>query len=394
MRKIKDNFTINNFVSLVTLFRSLVRDFLLNNTFMLFYFPKAEEYDLALVRTDGIGDYIVWLDSLNEYKKAYKGKKIMLICIKEVESIALLDDFYSSVISLDNRSFKNIFFRFDFFRKLRKYSFKTVINPTYSRAFDSDNIVSVLRADEKIAYYGNNSNLYPWVKSLYNQYYTTLLSNPLNDSIEIYNNEFFIKQLFNKDFSASIPSFPNFIRSSKFDNLLVNNYCVFFLSARKFRAWDITNFIELSNSLISKFDIVLLGAGTNDELLSAEFIRGSKDRTRVFNLINETTMVETAQIVSNSKFVIGNDSVGVHLATSLRVPSICIAPGAHYGRFVPYPSELPNKFYHPRVVVYKMSCFGCDYRCIKPILNQYECVRKINFELVKQEVECLLAELN
>ena len=48
---------------------------LLNFFIRLLVRPKGEKFDLLLVRTDGIGDYIIWLDSLRAYKEAFKDKK-------------------------------------------------------------------------------------------------------------------------------------------------------------------------------------------------------------------------------------------------------------------------------------------------------------------------------
>jgi len=385
---------IDHLILRLLLLITLICNLIVNFIFKLFYFPKSEKFDLAIIKTDVIGDYIIWLDSLKAYKRAYIGKKVLLVCTKEVEDIALLDPFFSLVIPLDSKEFRKIsLYRFRFIKKMRKYNFITAINPTYSRGFDSDYIVSILRCKEKIAFLGNNSILNPWVKVLFDFFYNRLIINPIDDTVEIYNNEYFVRQLFDEKFKSDLPIFPSFTNIPRNWEFLSSDYCVFFLSARfLLRSWDVENFIKLGDMLTTKYSIVLLGAGINDLILSDEFENKSMNKNMILNLVNKTTIIDSAHIVSKSKFVIGNDSGGVHLAVSLRVPSICIAPGAHYGRFVPYSSKLPGKFYHPRVVVYQMACFGCDYRCDKPIIGQYECIRRVSIKSVQDEIIKLLRD--
>jgi hypothetical protein len=68
---------------------------LLNFFIRLLVRPKGEKFDLLLVRTDGIGDYIIWLDSLRAYKEAFKDKKVLLVCSKATLDIAKLDPFFT-----------------------------------------------------------------------------------------------------------------------------------------------------------------------------------------------------------------------------------------------------------------------------------------------------------
>ena len=116
-------------------------------------------------------------------------------------------------------------------------------------------------------------------------------------------------------------------------------------------------------------------------------------RKKIDNLINKTTIQETVEIIRNSEFVIGNDSSAVHIAAATRTPSICIAPGAHYNRFVPYPEEVADHFYHPRVVVHQMPCFGCNYHCKFPVEKQLKCIQNISVPMVAGKLTELLNEI-
>ena len=78
---------------------------LLNFFIRLLVRPKGEKFDLLLVRTDGIGDYIIWLDSLRDYKEAFKDTKVLLVCSKATLDIAKLDPFFTKIVPLDRGQF-------------------------------------------------------------------------------------------------------------------------------------------------------------------------------------------------------------------------------------------------------------------------------------------------
>ena len=173
-----------------------------------------------------------------------------------------------------------------------------------------------------------------------------------------------------------------------------NKYAVFSLSASYApRAWDVVSFAEIAKTILRDYTIVLLGNGKSDREKGDEFLAHVPNPEKIDNLINKTTIQETVEIIRNSEFVIGNDSSAVHIAAATRTPSICIAPGAHYNRFVPYPEEVADHFYHPRVVVHQMPCFGCNYHCKFPVEKQLKCIQNISVPMVAGKLTELLNEI-
>ncbi|CAN5269238.1 hypothetical protein BH09BAC6_BH09BAC6_01480 [soil metagenome] len=51
-------------------------------------------------------------------------------------------------------------------------------------------------------------------------------------------------------------------------------------------------------------------------------------------------MIELCELIAGAKLLISGDTVAIHLAAALSVPSICIAKGDLYGRFIPYPRAV------------------------------------------------------
>jgi ADP-heptose:LPS heptosyltransferase len=100
------------------------------------------------------------------------------------------------------------------------------------------------------------------------------------------------------------------------------------------------------------------------------------------------------EIVAGASLLVGNETGAVHIAASVGTPSVCIAGGGHYGRFVPYPSKIDTQRPVPSVVTHRMPCFNCDWNCVyRPASGQpAPCVAGIAEEDVWREVERVLRE--
>lgn len=351
--------------------------------------------DLLLIKIDAIGDYILWQDSLRAYKKKYVGKKVVLLCSQTVRPIALLDPFFFEVWAIDRKKFIFSFlYRFEFIKRLRSYRFKEVVSPVFSREYAyCDQLVKMIISPVKIGYTGDVSNMSIKEQKKGNRYYTKLVDKAPHIVSELLINAHFVQQVCDVNF---MPQLPILYEEKAIDKIVADNrYVVFSISASYYpRAWSPESFAKVADLISNNYTIVLLGYGEMDRKKGDEFLRKVSNPSMVKDLINETSLLETINIIRNASFVIGNDSSAVHIAAATRTPSICIAPGAHYNRFVPYPIEIPDKFYHPRVVASPMPCFGCNYHCCFPVMNQLKCVQDVTVSMVARELNDLLDEIN
>ena len=370
----------------------------LKNRILDFYylFRKSWESDadLLLVKIDAIGDYIIWQDSLRAYKQKYSGKKVILLCNQAVLPIALLDSFFYEVWTVDRNKFIfSFFYRSKLIKRLRTYYFKEVISPVFSRDFAyCDQLVKMIISPVKIGYNGDISNMTIEEQKKGNRYYTKLVDKAPHIVSELLINAHFVQQVCNINFK---PQLPILYGEEANDKVVDDSYVVFSISASYYpRAWSPESFAKIADLILNDYSIVLLGYGKMDREKGDEFLRKVSNPSMVKDLINKTSLLEMINIIRNATFVIGNDSSAVHISSATRTPSICIAPGAHYNRFVPYPMEVPDKFYHPRVVASLMPCFGCNYHCCFPIMNQLRCIQDVTVSMVARELNDLLDEIN
>lgn len=83
------------------------------------------------------------------------------------------------------------------------------------------------------------------------------------------------------------------------------------------------------------------------------------DLPNTLNLSGKTSLLEAMYIISNARLVVGHETGLVHFSYLYGIPTICILGGGHYGRFVPWPENIPNLY----VISKSMSCFRCNWRC-------------------------------
>ncbi|CAK7027122.1 glycosyltransferase family 9 protein [Fusobacterium varium] len=315
--------------------------------------------DLILIRVDGIGDFILWMRSAEIIRKEYKGK-IILVCNKSSYSLAKELNYFDEIIPIDTKRFNyNIFYKYKILKNLRKNKYKLLINSTYSKNITSESLVKHIISQEKIGNHGDCSNLTKFQKEMYEGSYTKLIKTDLENKMELYKNLDFINELFNKNYKLTLP----ILKVQKKARVIKEDYCIFFMGASNLkRCWEIKKYVEIAEVLNLK--IVLCG-GKTEEKLGERFLKLVNNKEKIVNLIGKTSLIDIVNLIKKSKFILSNESFSIHLAALLRVKSICILGGGHFGRFLPYPKELENENdkFLPEVIYKKMECFNCNWKC-------------------------------
>lgn len=353
-----------------------------------------KNFDLVIVRVDRIGDYVLWHDTIEVYKKKYADKKVLLICPSALLSLTQEEPFFTEILTYDHQKAKDSHkYLWDLFLKMRKISSYEVIYPSWRRSVLGDIIVSGIKAPQKIGMRGVPDVKYSFSSLLnrfFNVFYSKLVDSPESTN-EIKAIEHFTKCVIYEGYSYGL----NKLTANSSSPVRSKRYAVIAFSAyNKFRIWSIDNFVKLIDCIPLDYDIVLTGYGADDDVRAQFIINNVKVRERIINLVSKTTIPQLIALIDHSTFVVGNDSSAIHIAAATQTPSMCILPGAHFSRFVPYPDDIATIKYKPRAVFYKMDCYGCNYSCTRPITDSYECLRNITVEMASKELEVLLQEID
>ena len=103
-----------------------------------------------------------------------------------------------------------------------------------------------------------------------------------------------------------------------------------------------------------------------------------------------TNLAELAELLRSAELLISNETSAVHIAVAVSTPSVCVLGGGHYGRFMPYPSDIAGGM--SVVAIHKMPCFNCNWHCTQPHSagGPVPCISNVTVQSVLEQIEVVL----
>ncbi|MFH1001054.1 MAG: glycosyltransferase family 9 protein [Bacteroidota bacterium] len=320
-------------------------------------------------------------------REFYPSEKVEIIFIGNAEcsDIAKICPYWNKFIPIDkDKYFRNIFYRWLVRgRLLLKRNISECICPTYSRDFVADKLMRFIRAKRKVAVKSNDlSNITTDLLNASNGHYTEFISFQSEENELIINNIFINKLLHLKsDPGLADLSFvenePLFADLQKKHNLPDKYFLFFPYTGEKFKNWQISNFKQLAERL----------DGTQILFCGKEKKHTTLKCNNVIDLVNKTSLIELCVLISKSHLAVTGDSCAAHIAAAMRIPSVCILGGGHFGRFLPYNLDK-SKYRNLLISVYnKMDCFNCNWKCKYTGDKAFSCVSSITVDQVWKVIE-------
>lgn len=326
--------------------------------FFLKWRKPTKFFDVAIVRLDAIGDYVLFRNSIKILKR---NKKVFFVGNVLWKDLALeLDgkDLDSWLFVNLEKFNKNLFYRIGILSMLSGYQFKEVIHPTYSRTFTADSIVKILNGTEKVGFYGDCVNLSSSAKLKTDPFYTKLIKTDIQCLFEFDRNVEFCEKYLDRKLEITFA-----MNVNKFKKLYAFKYIVVIPGAgNKSRIWDTKNFAFLIDFLVRRYKKKVVLIGSPSETALGESIKGKmKYRNYIINAIGKTNLVDVVSIIRFADLVVSNETSGVHIAAALNKKTVCISNGNYFGRFCPYPSRVSSKvqYFFPEEIIkntYEKNC--------------------------------------
>jgi ADP-heptose:LPS heptosyltransferase len=144
------------------------------------------------------------------------------------------------------------------------------------------------------------------------------------------------------------------------------------------RRWGAAKWKQLLETQNVAEHVVIFGSGENEALAREICSSGGGRRSNVTNLAGKTTLRQLAACVRRCRCFVSTDSCGLHFAVGMRIPTVGILGGYHYGRFYPWGDPRIN-----RVACVQMDCYHCNDICLYEDLR---CVQEITPETVLNEL--------
>ena len=360
--------------------------------------PQLNELELVfLIRQDAIGDFVMWLDTAKEYRNIFPPDKYKIVLAGNKIWCDLAEElpYWDEILFLDVKQFKTFSgYRWILLRKIRSFGAQIAIQPTFSREFyHGDSLVRASKATRKISSVGDMGNRNWLKKFIADSWHTELIPVSTRPMTELERNSEFFSGLSNYSHITGYPQLdiPELWLSSEWKEKTFYILVPGTSGAVAGKEWPPAFFSDLATKVFRQTGWEGLICEAKQEHSLGEQILKQCDAP-LQNLCGQTTLVELAGLLSQSRLTISNDTGVVYLSSAVGTKSVCIVGGGHFGRFVPYP-DLPGQTNNLKEVFHKMPCYGCNWKCIYPI-NEGEpapCIANVNVDAVWGEVISLLS---
>jgi ADP-heptose:LPS heptosyltransferase len=374
--KNRNLFRITRFIllKLPTLFRFLSR-------------LRPSRKRLLLIKTDAIGDYILFRNFIEITKRSekYKDYRIDLLGSPIWRDVALTYDkeFLNACHFTTTRNlYEEPFKVFKLALRLFFNNYEVVLQPTYTRIFITDGFAALTAAKHIIGYQGDFEGIEARHKNKTDAFYTQMLPLPPSVYFEFHRNKFFFETVLGKSITINAPSITTFSGLKKGIAILPG--------AGEFkRGWEKEKFLELINMLLQHTLQPVYLIGGPGEVQTGDYLLQNLPTGTVESFINKTSLPQMIELINNSALLIANETSAIHIAVATQTPSVCILGGGHFERFAPYPDDVNCK---PVCVYEKMPCYYCNWGCIfKTEDNQpFPCISSVSLEKVWESTLPLL----
>jgi len=337
---------------------------------------KKREKVILVIKTDGLGDYIIFRNFLNKLKKVKK-EKIVLISNELWKDISL--NFDKNVVDeflfVNRNSFvKDWDYRQNLLKKLDKYDISEVIYPTFSRQFEIDYFISKINSPKKIAFKGDCSNILKVQKNISDKYYTRLIK--INSPHEFDKD----KEFFEKYLGIKIRFYKPFLDVEENEEYKKQKYFVISpgtSSNIKWKVWDKHKFAKIIDYLIIKYQYEIIMIGSKAERVFIDEIISLCDNTDFIENKAGIGLKEVVDIINSSNGFVSNDTGTAHICVALDKKLFLISNGTHYKRFHPYKNYDKAEYVYPKE--FNKSKLTKRGRCFMNI-------NKILFEDLKEKI--------
>lgn len=305
---------------------------------------------LLIVKTDEIGDFMLWHIFLEELLSTDRFKDHQIHFCGNNGWKNLFDCFHKDAVIrtywLQKPVFKrDIRYRYRFLRTIFRENYSCVINLQFSRdkTFD-DAIVQAAKAPLNIGMVSNLENVRTYQSGYDKRLYNELFEYPEKPLFEFYRNRLFSefitqkKSLVNNTrvHTAMLPPLPFTLQKPYF--------VVFPGSRSAARIWPAEFFIAAGNYLYETFSwTAVVCGGPGDAPFTASFLAGYPFPS--VDLTAKTSLPELMAVLKDAECLLSVDTGSVHLAAAVGCTVFGIFNGSQYGRFAPYPKEITDNFY-------------------------------------------------
>ena len=369
------------------------------------HFSKYASRKVILFRLDLIGDCTMFTSAAKAIREFYQDREMTLVCLSSTKPLFERLGVFDKIIGVDFSPHNVDFQKLPaLIQELRKDKYDLLLQPQVSKCPLADILAAAVRCNRRIAIEtksGNSSE--KWVRMV-NFLYDHVIPYPQDQVSEFDCYAAFVRGIGYEGYRITRPSLP-----FEEQHFIEGNYYVLYPGgsmSQKF--WPAERFAQLADYIFRRTGLlgVILGTG-KEQWVSDQVKKNLNIQTSMamVDLTGSTSITDVIDIIGNAKFVVSNDTSGVHIACATNTPSVSNVGGWHFGRFLPYHIEDVRPGDNLPLVAYvEMPCYLCgwDWNIVGPqnpgCLHhlQYgepcECVDKVTFGQMRDLVDQVMEE--
>ena len=370
------------------LFR-LTRFILLKFPLLLKFFTKFRNSQkrLLIIKTDAIGDYILFRNFIEIVKKSevFNDYKIDLLGNNLWQDLAhqydspFIENFF---LIVPDDLYESPFKTFRLGWRLFKNNYQTVLQPTFARTLITDGLAGLTAANQIIGFEGDTERINIRYKAKTDKFYSQKLLLPEGIDFEFDRSRLFFERVLKQPVTLSGPSIV--WESRKRQGIII-----FPGAGVMKRSWEGEKFLALIKLIVQHSSHPVYLAGGLQEKQMGGFLMENLPPKSVNNLIGTTSLSQLVELIGNAALIIANETSAIHIAAATQTKAVCILGGGHFERFAPYPEHIQSR---PFCVYEKMECYYCNWNCkYQTGENEpFPCIQNVSLEKVWQATVQLL----
>lgn len=355
-------------------------------------FPVTSEGNrprLLVIKTEAIGDYILFRNFLKHLKTSERFKDFELVLVGnnlwKGMAVTLDQQWVDRFFFIDRTKFQtDAEYRQQQLEQIAGLRYELAINATYSREFLlGDSIIRAVHANEKIGMRGDDASELPLVSNLSAGWYSQLSDAGQRVLHEFKKNLAFFEELTGTSSGIAAPEISH--QGKRAPVVLI-----FPGANQAYRQWPAEKFGEVCRRLHAEYGLRPVVAGSAADRPLGDIVLARLPISVGENRCGEIDLGALPALVASSAMVLCNDSGTLHIAAATRTPAVCVSNGNHFGRFIPYPDQphLPLKFVFPPS--FEKNCPTFDQKVEKTKYGSSYAIEEIEADRVFREAELLI----
>jgi ADP-heptose:LPS heptosyltransferase len=362
---------------------------------------------VILFRLDLIGDCTMFTNAASAIRELYKDREMTLVCLSITKPIYDRLGIFDRIVCADFNPHDIDYKKLRaLIAELRIEKYDLLLQPQISKYPLADILGAAIKCNKRIAIETKPGNSrVKWVRMV-NFLYDEFIPFPRGIVSEFDYYGAFVRGVCDPNYKTKVPQLPygkqHFIEG--------DYYVLYPGGSLRQKFWPAMRFAEIANHIYRRTGLLGVILGVADEQWVSDRLKQHLNTLvamSIVDLTGKTSISDVIDIIGNAKFVVSNDTSGVHIACATNTPSVVNVGGWHFQRFLPYHIEdLKPRDKLPLVAYTEMSCYYCDWQwsivgqrneeCLRRLKcgEPSECIEKITYEQMRDLVDKVIEDEN